>query len=220
MASYVTPKRNAALILYIGLTDQSNTKVLKANPTIATGDFKVSIDGGAFANLATTPTVTPASGVAVKIALSAAEMNGENIVISCIDAAGAEWCDQLINLQTTARQIDDLAFPTTSGRGINVDANGNVPIQSVLKKNQALAGFEFLMTDSTLHAPATGKSVSATRSIDGGAFSSGTLGAVTEVSSGLYKLDIPAADLNGNTVVLRFTATGCDDTSVTILLEP
>lgn len=220
MPSYVTPKRAAQYICYVGVADQANTKLLKANPTIAAGDFKVSVDGGAFANLATLPTVTPASGTAVKITLSASEMTGDNIVVACIDAAGAEWCDQLINIQTSARQIDDLAFPTTSGRGINVDAAGNVPIQTVLKKNQALAGFEFLMTDSTTHAPATGKTVTATRSIDGGAFGAGTLGTVTEVSSGFYKLDIPASDLNGNTVTLRFTATACDDTSVTILLEP
>lgn len=220
MTTYVTPKKNTAWIGYVGLVDQSNTKILKAAPTLAAGDFKVSIDGGAFANLATLPTVAPAGGAAVRLNLSAAEMNGDNIVIQCIDAAGAEWCDQLINLQTTARQIDDLAFPTVSGRGIAVDATGNVPIQSVLKKNQSIASFEFMMTDSTTHAPATGKTVTATRSIDGGALAAGTLGAVTELSSGFYKLDIPAADLNGNIVTLRFTAAGCDDTGMTLLMEP
>lgn len=220
MASYVTPKKNTAFIMYAGLVDQSNTKVLKANPTIAAGDFKVSIDGGAFANLTTLPTVTPASGAAVKISLSAAEMNGDNIVVTCIDAAGAEWCDQFINLQTTARQIDDLAYPATTGRPILVDASGNVSLNSVLKKNTALSAFEFLMTDSTNHNPATGLTVSATRSIDGGVFGAGTLGSVTEVSNGIYKIDLPAADLNGNVVTLRFTATGADDLLVTLTMEP
>lgn len=126
MPTYNTPKKNTAYKFYIGLVDQSNTKILKANPTIASGDFKVSIDGGAFANLTTLPSANPASGRAVMIDLSAAEMNGDNIVVQCVDAAGAEWCDQIINLATTARQIDDLAYPATPGRAMVVDAAGLV----------------------------------------------------------------------------------------------
>ncbi len=131
MTTYVPPKNAAGYILYTGLIDQSNTKVLKANPTIASGDFKVSIDGGAFANLSTLPTVTPAAGTSVKITLSGAEMTGDNIQIACIDAAGAEWCDQFINIQTAARQIDDLAYPATSGRSMVVDASGLVDANAV-----------------------------------------------------------------------------------------
>ena len=131
MTSYVTPRKNVAHKFYIGLTDQSNTKLLKANPTIASGDFKVSIDGGAFANLATLPSANPASGRAIMIDLSSTEMNGDNIVVQCVDAAGAEWCDKLIAIQTTARQIDDLAFPVTSGRGMVVDAAGLVDANTV-----------------------------------------------------------------------------------------
>lgn len=126
MASYVTPKKNTAFKFYVFLVDQSNTKTIKANPTIASGDFKVSIDGGAFANLATLPSANPASGRAVMIDLSSSEMNGDNIVVQCVDAAGAEWCDLMVNIQTTARQVDDLAYPATSGRSMVVDANGVV----------------------------------------------------------------------------------------------
>ncbi len=109
MATYNTPKRGVAFRMYVGLVDQSNTKLLKANPTIASGDFQISKDGGAFANLATLPSANPASGRAVMVDLSASEMTADNIVIQCVDASGAEWCDQLINLQTTASQLDDLA---------------------------------------------------------------------------------------------------------------
>ena len=131
MATYVPPKKNTAHILYTALVSQADTKLLKATPTIAAGDFKVSIDGGAFNNLATLPTVTPAAGVTVKISLSADEMNGDNITVACIDAAGAEWCDQLIALQTSARQVDDLAHPATSGRSMVVDAAGLVDANAV-----------------------------------------------------------------------------------------
>lgn len=126
MASYVTPKKNTAYITYVSLVDQSNTKLMKVNPTLASGDFKVSIDGGALANLGTLPTVTPAAGAMVKISLALGEMNGDNITVVCSDAAGSEWCDLTINIQTSTRQVDDLAFPATSGRSMVVDASGLV----------------------------------------------------------------------------------------------
>jgi hypothetical protein len=109
MATYNTPKRGVAFKMYVGLVDQADTRLLKANPTIASGDFQISKDGGAFANLATLPSANPASSRAVMIDLSASEMTADNIVIQCVDASGAEWCDQIINLQTTASQLDDLA---------------------------------------------------------------------------------------------------------------
>lgn len=220
MPTYHTPKRATAYKFYIGLADQSNTKLLKANPTIAAGDFQVSKDGGAFANLTTLPSANPAAGRAVMIDLSATEMTADNVVIKCVDAAGAEWCDLLINIQTTARQLDDLAYPATTGRSLLVDTAGAVPITTNLKKNQALANFQFLMTDSTTHNPATGKTVTVTRCIDSGAFSAGTLSAVTEISNGLYRVDFAASDLNGNVVTLRATASGCDDLFLTLTLEP
>lgn len=92
--------------------------------------------------------------------------------------------------------------------------------QSNVKKNQALTKFAFVMTDSTTHAPVTGKTVSCTRSIDGGAFGAGTLANVTEVGNGIYTVDFGAGDLNGNVIVLRATASLCDDTLVTIITQP
>lgn len=91
----------------------------------------MSIDGGALNNLATLPTTTPASSVMLKISLSSSEMNGDNITVVCIDAAGAEWCDKVINIQTSARQVDDLAFPATTGRSMVVDASGLVDANAV-----------------------------------------------------------------------------------------
>lgn len=120
------PKKNTAYTFYVGLLDQADTKLLKASPTIAAGDFKVSTDGGAFANPATLPAVTPAGGRAVLVTLSAAEMNGDKITVVASDAAGAEWCDLLVSFDTSVRQVDDLAYPATSGRSIVVDAAGLV----------------------------------------------------------------------------------------------
>ena len=111
MSSFVPAKKNdsAGYIFYVSLVDQSNTKLFKANPTLAGGDIKLSIDGAAFNNLGTLPTVAPAAGVAVKVTLSQAETNGDNLYVVFSDAAGAEWCDLAINLQTAASHLDDLA---------------------------------------------------------------------------------------------------------------
>lgn len=108
MASYIPPKKNTAFVMYTALTDMSDTTLLKANPTLAAGDAKVSIDGGAFANLATLPDVYPAGGYAVRIQLSAAENGGDNNLVYLHDAVGGEWCDQFINVQTAAQTLDTI----------------------------------------------------------------------------------------------------------------
>ena len=111
MPSYITPKKNTQFIFYLSLVSQADTKLFQSNPTLAAGDVKVSTDGGAFANLGTLPAVTPASGRGVKVTLSAGEMNGDNVLVVFSDAAGAEWCDLSISIQTSTNQIDDLATP-------------------------------------------------------------------------------------------------------------
>jgi hypothetical protein len=103
--------------------------------------------------------------------------------------------------------------PTGSGTAQTArDIGASVLSAGNAKKNTALAKFAFMMTDSTNHNPATGKTVTVTRSIDGAAFGAGSLSAVTEVANGIYTVDFASGDLNGNVVVLRATATGCDDT--------
>lgn len=128
MATYVPPKRATAYRFWVSLIDQTNTKKFKSSATLAAGDVKVSKDGGATANLTTLPAVTPAASVFVQVDLSATEMTADNVSVTFIDAAGAEWCDLFINLQTAARQIDDLQFPNVSGRGVDVDATGGVEV--------------------------------------------------------------------------------------------
>lgn len=130
MADYAIPKNGVAYIFYGCLVSQADTKLFKSGPTLAAGDFKVSIDGGAFANLATLPTNTPGT-FSVKFSLSSGEMTGDNILVVASDAAGAEWCDQCWNIQTSARGIADLAYPATSGRSIVVDAAGLVDANTV-----------------------------------------------------------------------------------------
>ena len=93
-------------------------------------------------------------------------------------------------------------------------------INAAVKKNSALSNFPFLMTDSTNHAPATGRTVTVTRSIDGGVFGAGSLSGGAEVGNGIYTINIAAADMNGNTIMLRMTAATCDDTFISMATYP
>lgn len=100
-APYNPPLKNQDFRMRIGLEDYASPGNLKANPTIAAGDFKVDIDGAGFTNLATLPSVIPAGGVSVLIQLSADEMNGDVITIACVDqTASKEWADKLICILT------------------------------------------------------------------------------------------------------------------------
>lgn len=94
-----------------------------------------------------------------------------------------------------------------------------VAITSNVKKNQALAAFEFVMTSSTTHIPTAGLTVTATRSLDGGSFAA-CANAVAEVGNGVYKIDLAATDTNANTIMLRFTATGADNRLISIVTQP
>lgn len=89
-----------------------------------------------------------------------------------------------------------------------------------IAKNTALNNFPFMIVLSSDHvSPATGKTVSAFRSIDGGAFAACNTATATELSNGIYTINLAASDLNGTTITLRFTATGCDDTFITVVTE-
>ena len=88
------------------------------------------------------------------------------------------------------------------------------------KKNTAVSNFTFYLADSSDHvSPATGKTVTAQRSLDGAALGSCS-NSVAEISNGLYKINLSASDMNADVITLRFTATGADDRLITIVTEP
>ncbi len=108
MATYIPAKRATEYIFYLGLVSQS-TGQFQASATLAAGDVKVSKDGGALANLTTLPAVTPAGSKIVKVTVSSTEMTADNVALVFSDAAGAEWDEVIVNIQTAANQIDDLS---------------------------------------------------------------------------------------------------------------
>lgn len=152
MPSYAPPKKNTEYIFYVALAAQANANTFQISPTLAAGDFKVSIDGGALANLATLPTVTPSSSKMVKITLSASEMNGDNVTVVCSDASGAEWRDLVINLQTAAVQFDGIAtavLDTAISEPSGVFAWGSATLRNVVGWLGALSRNKMTQTSST-----------------------------------------------------------------------
>lgn len=103
---YNPPVKNQAWQHRISLQDTTAIGSLKANPTIAAGDFKVDIDGAGFNNLGTLPSVSPAGGVAVLLSLANTEMNGDVITIVGIDQTSPkEWADFFLCINTTASGV-------------------------------------------------------------------------------------------------------------------
>ena len=216
-----TPKKNTAYTFYIALIDTSNPGAFKANPTIAAGDFKVSVDGGAFNNLATLPVVTPAGSVGVKIDLSAGEMNGDKILFQGIDVAGAEWDDVVMFLDLDTINIEDI--PTALQNRQEMDSNStqlatiktNTERRENIQKNVAFPNFPFKLVLASDHLTAApGLTVTAERLLDNGTFVP-MENAVVEIGGGWYRIDLAQLDTNGNVITYRFSATTADDREIT-----
>jgi hypothetical protein len=136
-----------------------------------------------------------------------------------LDVSVTQWNGTNVATPDTAG-FPKVTIKSGTGTGELSLSSGRVALQSGIRKNQAIANFPFLMTDSTNHNPAAGLTVSGSRSIDGGAFGSGTIANMTEVGNGVYQCDLGAGDLNGDTIVFRFTASGADDLVVTLVTDP
>ena len=83
------------------------------------------------------------------------------------------------------------------------------------QRNNAYANYTFMMFDSTTNLPKTGLTVTCERSIDGAAFAA-CANSPTEVSNGLYKINLAATDLNGDNIAMKFTASGAFQTTVVV----
>lgn len=177
----------------IAVTQKVDVDTIKTNPVVNGGTIT-------FPTTATLASTTNITAGTITTATNVTNISAGGIAAASF-AAGA--------IDATAIANGAIDFATF--------AAGALP--GTVKKNTALAKFEFLMTDSTNHAPATGLTVTVTRSVDGGAFAAGTLSAVTEVGAGIYYVDFGAGDLNGKITTLRATAASCDDTFVTLIIE-
>ncbi len=89
-----------ATTLYFPLVDKGFTDFEGTPVTIASGDCKISKDGGAFANTTTASFVDETGGI-YSIPLTATEMQAKQIVVKIVDqTATKEWEDQCIIITT------------------------------------------------------------------------------------------------------------------------
>lgn len=88
-----------------------------------------------------------------------------------------------------------------------------------LARNKAFTGFPFTLRDAVGRL-ITGVTVSiAKRSIDGGSFSDLT-NAPAEIGLGLYKVNLTAAETNGQQITYAFGGTGADTSLITVIPLP
>jgi len=86
--------------VYTALRTWGSLSILPS-ANLAAGDFTISKDGGAFANLATLPSYEPTNGGVLRITLSATEATARSIAIKLVDqTVPKEWEDDILFLQT------------------------------------------------------------------------------------------------------------------------
>jgi hypothetical protein len=101
-APWNPPVKNEDFEFTVCLESWVSPGQFQSNPTLTAGDVKVSKDGGALSNLTTLPSVEPASGKIVKVALTATEMNADKVTVIFSDqTVPPEWSDYSVTIITT-----------------------------------------------------------------------------------------------------------------------
>lgn len=108
------PKRGVAYQFTRTLYSLASPGSFQINPTIASGDFKLSKNNGTITNLTNPPVVSPAGSVLVLFSLTATEMTSDRIDIIGVDQAGDEWGPYHESIETTVQVIDDLPTATVN----------------------------------------------------------------------------------------------------------
>lgn len=189
------------------------------------GNILGNMTGGSASTLQTTTIATLASQTSFTLTAGSADNDAYNGCIAVVtDSVTASQkavgivLDYVGSTKTVTLAYDPAVFTMAAGDTIAIIADRALPPQ--VRKNTALNNFEFLMVDATdMKTEETGLTVTAARSIDGGAFASCT-NSVSEVGNGIYKINLSAADLNGDYVTLRFTATGAATRIVPFATQP
>ena len=108
------PIKGSAYTTYVSLGSQADTDLFQTSVTLAAGDVTVSKDGAGFNNIATLPVEIGTSGV-LSVALSAAEMTADAVVVRFRDAADGEWQDAQLMLFPGTNRNSALSTHTAAG---------------------------------------------------------------------------------------------------------
>lgn len=198
------------------------------------------ISAGTITTVTTTTTATnltnaPTNGdltAAMKASVTAAVPTAATIAQAVWDALTSA----LTMVGSIGKKLADWTIGTAqTGDGyaiVNSGTFGNSALKTLIDaiqadlptritKNAALANFPFFMVKSSDHATGqTGLTVTATRSLDGAAFSS-CANSVTEIGGGWYKISLAATDTNANTIAFNFDGGATADVlAFTVATQP
>jgi hypothetical protein len=217
--------------ILVYLLDDTDGKTAETGVTVSAGDIKISKNGAAEANH--TGTWTEISGGLYHYEYTSGELDTLGFIsfrlvksgvrtfvkeaqvvsidpydvtrlgLTALPSQAAESAGGLITRGTGTGQLS-----VTSGAVILVNVQG-------IKKNTALNAFEFPMFSGAGDL-VTGESITPQRSIDGATFAA-CANAATEIgTTGVYKIDLAATDLNGDVITFKFTSTNAKPTVVTV----
>jgi hypothetical protein len=189
------PKKNVAYRVTFPILDADGDLVTGASAL----DSEVSKDGGTFADCTNEATEIASGSGVYFLDLTSTEMNADTVAV-------------IVKTSTSGAKTTVLVmYPEEAGDLFSSGVR--------IKKNTALSNFSFVMVDSSDHlTPKTGLTVTAQRSIDGAAFGSCT-NSPTELSNGVYLINLSAGDLNGNVITFRFSSTGADTRLLTLITQ-
>lgn len=131
--------------------------------------------------------------------------------VTIVLKGAASMTETVLEIECTATNNQD-----SERGGILALPNGNM----MVKKNQLLNGFTFLMVSSADHVtPVAGLTITSLVSLDGGALVA-TVNSATPISNGLYTINLGTADMNGTNVTLMFAAAGADTRFCQFITQP
>lgn len=132
------------------------------------------------------------------------------------ELTSAETANAVLNATASSHNVGGSIGALING---TLQSSGASAVLNGLRRNTAFNNYMFKMVAADMKTPVTGASVTATRVIDGGSFGACT-NSVSEVSNGWYRINLSTSDLNGSSIVLRFTAAGAEPHEALIITQP
>lgn len=142
------------------------------------------------------------------------DVHGTAITTNILSVSVSTNLDKTGYSLTQAFPANFASLAITAGGAITINAG-----QIYVKKNQPLSTFTFPMFSATTGSLLAGATVASLVSIDGGS-PAATTNSPSSIGSGLYLLNLAAADLNGAVITLILTASGALDQTVTFVTQP
>jgi hypothetical protein len=203
------PKKHIAFNVHFPIYDNDGDLVTAA----AALDSEVSIDHGTFADCTNEATEIATSSGVYYLTLTLDEMNGD--IITTITKTSTAAAKTAVNVMYTAtRQLTDLAFPTTSGRSIDVDANGGVEVGAIQADVITAAAIANGAIDAaTFAAGAIDATAIANGAIDAATFAAGAIDAAAIADAAIDNATF-AADVGSTAYATNIIALAADKAMV------